>query len=92
MFQQIGNEQLPTQVIYKLASSGALIAAAIYLEHWTTFIPDLIKFMEGSPLHLRNGMIVLEKLPEEMKYTNRIKHGLKLQIRDDLLTYSQLLC
>jgi hypothetical protein len=67
--------------VRKLASTAALITAALYLEHWTSFLPDLVEFMKALPVQLRNGMVVLQRFPEEMKKTNRIKHGNKLKIR-----------
>ena len=54
-------------------------------------MPDLVKFMEMSPLQLRNGLFVIERFPEELKKTNRIKHGLKIKIREDLLRYCDLM-
>lgn len=46
-------------VVNKLASIAALLAAALYLDSWLSFIPDLVAFMKVSPLQLRNGIIVL---------------------------------
>jgi len=49
--------------VRKLAGSASLIAASLYLESWKTFVPDLVKFMEASPLQLRNGMVVVQRFP-----------------------------
>lgn len=47
--------------------------------------------METSPLQLRNGLALLERIPEELRENNHLKHGPKMQVRDLLLSQAGLL-
>ena len=55
------------------------------MEEWKTFIPDMIGFMSKSEHNLKSGLFVLERVPEELRATNRIAPGLKNNIIDELL-------
>ena len=72
-------------VIDKLASSAALIVSSLYLNEWPNFVPDLTEFMKKSAGHLLSGLIVLERIPEELRMTNRIAQGVKSRIQDKFL-------
>lgn len=41
--------------------------------------------MDISFQQLRNGLVFFERFPEELRATNRIKHGLKLKIREKIM-------
>lgn len=45
VFNQLTNDKLNLPTIRKLASSGALIAIYLMLDHWPTFISDMVLFM-----------------------------------------------
>lgn len=55
------------------------------MEEWNSFIPDMIGFMSKSEHNLKSGLFVLERVPEELRATNRIAPGLKNNIIDELL-------
>jgi hypothetical protein len=64
IFGQLDNHQFYSNAIVdKLASSGALIACSMFLNSWPTLIEDLIEFMKKSFVNLKNGLIVLERIP-----------------------------
>jgi hypothetical protein len=46
--------------------------------------------MKKSNHHLLCGLIILERIPEELKMTNRISQGLKSQIQNYFLEKEQL--
>lgn len=71
--------------IDKLASIGALIASTLVMHEWPSFIPDLIGFMKKNKHNLRSGLFVVERIPEELRNTNRIPQGLKNNIIDEFL-------
>ena len=72
-------------IIDKLASSAALIVSSLFLDEWPTFVEDLTGFMKKSSNHLLSGLIVLERIPEELRMTNRIPQGIKSKIQYKLL-------
>ena len=47
--------------------------------------------MEASPLQLRNGLALLERIPEELRENPHLKQGPKMQVRDLLLSQAGLL-
>jgi tetrahydromethanopterin S-methyltransferase subunit E len=64
VFGQLDNAGYNVATISKLGSTGALIACIMFLKDWVTLVEDLIAFMKKSQINLRNGLIVLERLPE----------------------------
>jgi hypothetical protein len=59
IFGQLTSQALSLAAISKLASSAALIASVLFLEHWPTLIDDMVDFMKVSMTQLRNGLIFL---------------------------------
>lgn len=72
-------------IVDKLASSAALIVSSMILTEWTDFVQDLTEFMRKSRNHLLSGLMVLERIPEELRMTNRIAQGIKSKIQEKLL-------
>jgi hypothetical protein len=68
-----------------------LIAISLILDQWPTFLTDMVAFMEGSALQLRNGLVVFERIPDELKNSYRVKHGQKMLIREKLIDQGDLL-
>jgi hypothetical protein len=59
------------------------------IEEWKTFIPDMINFMKNSPDHLKKGLYVLERIPEELRSTNRFSSNHKHLIMKELLQHQE---
>lgn len=77
-------------IIDKLASSAALIASSLYLDLLPTFMEDLTEFMKKSSNHLLCGLVILERIPEELRMTNRIQQGIKSKIQSKFLENESL--
>lgn len=45
--------------------------------------------MKRSPNCLKNGLFLLERIPEELRITNRIQLGVKQQIIEEFFKYEQ---
>lgn len=92
ILERLGDQSTQNPALVdRLASSCALVACSLFLDHWQTFLPDLVAFMTLSPSHIRKGLTVLERLPEELRKTNKVSHSTKALIQAELLKSEDLI-
>lgn len=61
---QLSNERLALPTIRKLASALVLVGCSLFITLWPSLLTDMVETMKHSSFHLRNGLVVLERLPE----------------------------
>lgn len=64
VFNHLNNPQFSLPALRKLASSAAIVAALLFLDHWPSFLSDLVTFMKPSIHNIKVGLLILENLAE----------------------------